>query len=109
MVTHCMICRDKNDDFYHKRREGGGQRVIIEIIISENDDNDGRPLTLTYQKCLQCISKGSSNIRYGFTNLNNVWIRVRVGGFTETLREMKNPYIPKYHIDSVFHHIVHSF
>ncbi len=26
-------------------REGGGQRVMIEIIISENDDNDGRPLT----------------------------------------------------------------
>ncbi len=26
-------------------REGGGQRVMIEIIISENDDNDGRPLS----------------------------------------------------------------
>ncbi len=38
-------CRDKNDDYYYKGREGGGQRVIIEIIISENDDNDGRPLT----------------------------------------------------------------
>ncbi len=25
-------------------REGGGERVMIEIIISENDDNDGRPL-----------------------------------------------------------------
>ncbi len=44
MVTHCMICRDKNDDYYHKGREGGGQRVMIEVIISENDDNDGRPL-----------------------------------------------------------------
>ena len=44
MVTHDMICRDKNDDYYHKGREGGGQRVMIEIIISEND-NDGRPRT----------------------------------------------------------------
>ena len=38
-------CRAKNDDYYHKGREGGGQRVMIEIIISENGDNDGRPLT----------------------------------------------------------------
>ncbi len=38
-------CCAKNDDYYHKGREGGGQRVMIEIIISENDDNDGRPLT----------------------------------------------------------------
>ncbi len=44
MVKCCMICRDKNYDYYHKGREGGGQRVMIEIIISENDDNDGRPL-----------------------------------------------------------------
>ena len=40
-----MICCDENDDSYHKGREGGGQRVMIEIIISENDDNDGQPLT----------------------------------------------------------------
>ncbi len=46
MFTCCMICPDKNDDCYHKGREGGGQRVMIEIIISENDDNDGRPLSL---------------------------------------------------------------
>ncbi len=45
MFPCCTICRDKNDDYYHKRREGGGQRVMIEIIISENDDNDGRPLS----------------------------------------------------------------
>ena len=44
MITCCMTCRYKNDDYYHKGREGGGQRVMIEIIISENDDNDGRPL-----------------------------------------------------------------
>ncbi len=37
-------CRAKNDDYYHKGREGGGQGVMIEIIISENDDNDERPL-----------------------------------------------------------------
>ena len=41
-----MIWRNKNDDFYHEGREGGGQRVMTEIIISENDDNDGRPLSL---------------------------------------------------------------
>ena len=45
MVTCYIICRDKNDYYYHKEREGGGQKVMIEIIISENDDNDGRPLT----------------------------------------------------------------
>ncbi len=39
-------CLGKNDYYYHKGREGGGQRVMIGIIISENDDNDGRPLTL---------------------------------------------------------------
>ncbi len=44
MVTCYIIWRDKNDDYWHKGREGGGQRVMIEIIISENDDNDGRPL-----------------------------------------------------------------
>ncbi len=37
-------CRAKNDYYYHKGREVGGERVMIEIIISENDDNDGRPL-----------------------------------------------------------------
>ncbi len=52
MVTCSMICRDKNDDYYHKGREGGGQRVMIEIIISENDDNDGRPLRLDQKKML---------------------------------------------------------
>ena len=40
-------CRAKNDDSYHKGREGGGQRFMIEIIISENDDNDERPLRLS--------------------------------------------------------------
>ncbi len=44
MVTCYMILRDKNDDYYHKGREGGGQKDMIEIIISENGDNDGRPL-----------------------------------------------------------------
>ena len=44
-----MICHNKNYDNYHKGREGGGQRVMIEIIISENDDNDGRPLTLLWK------------------------------------------------------------
>ena len=43
MVTCCMICRHKNDDSYHRGR-GGGKTVVIEVIISENDDNDGRPL-----------------------------------------------------------------
>ena len=43
MITCCMICRNNNDDYYHKGRDGGGQRDTIEIIISENDDNDGRP------------------------------------------------------------------
>ncbi len=33
MVIWCMICRNKNDDYYHKGREGGGQRVMIEIYI----------------------------------------------------------------------------
>ena len=46
-----MTCRDKNDDYYHKRREGGGHRVMIEI--SENDDNDGRPLTALWQYTLK--------------------------------------------------------
>ncbi len=46
MVRCCMICRNKNDDYYHKEREGGGHRVMIEIIISENDDNDGWPLNV---------------------------------------------------------------
>ncbi len=46
-------CRGKNDDFYHKGREGGGHRVMIEIIISENDDNDGRPLR-SIANCVEC-------------------------------------------------------
>ena len=29
------------DDFYRKR---GSQKVVIEMIVSENYDNDGRPL-----------------------------------------------------------------
>ncbi len=41
----CFGTAGKNDDYYRKGREGGGQRVMIEIIISENDDNDGRPLS----------------------------------------------------------------
>ncbi len=40
-IFHCC---EENADYYHKRREGEGQRVMVEIIISENDDNDGRPL-----------------------------------------------------------------
>ncbi len=43
-------CRAKNDYYYHKVREGGGQRVMIEIIISENDDNDGRPLKYIFEQ-----------------------------------------------------------
>ncbi len=46
-----MICRNKNDD-YHKGIEGGGQRLMIEIIISENDDNGGRPLRLDQNRFL---------------------------------------------------------
>ncbi len=38
-------CCGKKDYYYHKGREGRGQRVMIEIIISENDDNDGRPIS----------------------------------------------------------------
>ena len=44
-----MIRHAKNDDYYQKGREGGGQKVMIEIIISENDDNDGRPLKIQSQ------------------------------------------------------------
>ena len=45
MVTCCTNCRDKMMiTIISGGREGGGQRVMIEIIISENDDNDGRPL-----------------------------------------------------------------
>ena len=40
-------CRSKNYDFYHKGRGGSGHRIMVEILISENDDNDGRPLTLS--------------------------------------------------------------
>ncbi len=39
MVTCYIIWCGKNDE-----NEVGGQRVMIEMIISENDDNDGRPL-----------------------------------------------------------------
>ncbi len=31
---------------------GGGQRVMIEIIISENDNNNGRPLRSEYNSTL---------------------------------------------------------
>ncbi len=36
----------KNDDYYRRGRGEGGQKVMIEIIISVNDENDGRPLSL---------------------------------------------------------------
>ncbi len=39
-------------DNYRKGREGGGQRVMIEIIISENDDNDGRPVVINSDRSL---------------------------------------------------------
>ena len=59
-----MIRHIKNYDYYHKGREGGGQRFMIEIIISENDDNDGRPLLTfirTHRTLVNRIS-GSSGL-----------------------------------------------
>ncbi len=46
---------------------GGGQKVMIEIIISENDDNDGRPLNNKQNVCL-CLSQLDTLIKiyYGF-------------------------------------------
>ncbi len=48
MVSRCMIRHTKNDDYYYKAckgSQGGDRKFVIEIIISENDDNEGWPLT----------------------------------------------------------------
>ena len=39
-----MVINIITNYYYHKGSQGRGQKVMIEIIISENDDNDGRPL-----------------------------------------------------------------
>ncbi len=56
------------------RGGGGGQRVMIEIIINVNDENDGRPLTLTCKNQQTSVLKCSSG-NYSWYEGPGVWQR----------------------------------